>query len=155
MLYWGFIILPRSVIWSADFNGRSDNLDVIPLAGQKCQEQSIFLQYRGAAVEQERNAIQAETRMSLWYFYIIFIVLLVSENERKRRQMKPRVLLEPEAFNQLIKAEQSKVIRTTKIFLRGHMYVTEGDSFFYYSYSKEPLTLPEGTDVIDAKLVNF
>ena len=31
MLYSGFNILPRSVIRSADFNGRSDNLDVIPL----------------------------------------------------------------------------------------------------------------------------
>ena len=29
MLYSGFNILPRSVFWSADFNGRSDNLDVI------------------------------------------------------------------------------------------------------------------------------
>ena len=31
MLYSGFNILPRSVFWSADFNGRSDNLDVIHL----------------------------------------------------------------------------------------------------------------------------
>ena len=31
MLYSGFNILPRSVVRSADFNGRSDNLDVIPL----------------------------------------------------------------------------------------------------------------------------
>ena len=29
MLYSGFIILPRSVFWSASFNGRSDNTDVI------------------------------------------------------------------------------------------------------------------------------
>ena len=31
MLYSGFNILPRSVFWSANFNGRSHNLDVIPL----------------------------------------------------------------------------------------------------------------------------
>ena len=31
MLYSGFIILPRSVFWSADLNGRSDNTDVIRL----------------------------------------------------------------------------------------------------------------------------
>ena len=30
MLYSGFNILPRSVFWSASFNGRSDNTDVIP-----------------------------------------------------------------------------------------------------------------------------
>ena len=33
MLYSGFNILPRSVFWSADFIGRSDNLDVIRLHG--------------------------------------------------------------------------------------------------------------------------
>ena len=32
MLYSGFNIFPRSVFWSADFNGRSDNLDVMSLA---------------------------------------------------------------------------------------------------------------------------
>ena len=31
MLYLGFNILPRSVFWSADLNGRSDNTDVIRL----------------------------------------------------------------------------------------------------------------------------
>ena len=31
MLYCGFITLPRSVFWSASFNGRSDNADVIRL----------------------------------------------------------------------------------------------------------------------------
>ena len=31
MLYSGFNILPRSVFWSANFNGRSDNTDVITL----------------------------------------------------------------------------------------------------------------------------
>ena len=31
MLYSGFNTLPRSVFWSAYFNGRSDNTDVIPL----------------------------------------------------------------------------------------------------------------------------
>ena len=31
MLYSGLNILPRSVFWSANFNGRSDNTDVIPL----------------------------------------------------------------------------------------------------------------------------
>ena len=31
MLYLGFNIFPRSVFWSVDFNGRSDNTDVIHL----------------------------------------------------------------------------------------------------------------------------
>lgn len=69
--------------------------------------------------------------------------------------MKPRVLLESDAFNRLVEAEQNKVIRTTKVLFHGHMYVTEGDSYYFYAYSKEPLTLPKGTEVIDAKLFNF
>ena len=35
MLYSGFITLPRSVFWSAYFNGRWDNADVIWLSGIK------------------------------------------------------------------------------------------------------------------------
>ena len=31
MLYLGFNVLPRSVFWSADLNGRSDNTDVVTL----------------------------------------------------------------------------------------------------------------------------
>ena len=37
MLYSGFNILHRSVFWSAYFNGRSDNLDVIPLKPKETQ----------------------------------------------------------------------------------------------------------------------
>ena len=36
MLYSGFNVLPRSVFWSADFNGRSDNTDVIRLKEFSC-----------------------------------------------------------------------------------------------------------------------
>jgi len=93
--------------------------------------------------------------MPYLYFYILFAILLISANERKRKKMKPRVLLEPDTFQQLVKAEQNKVIKTAKIALRGHMYVTEGTSYYYYTYSKEPLTLPPGTEVVDAKLFNF
>ena len=35
MLYLGFNILPRSVFWSADLNGRSDNTDVIRLTAKQ------------------------------------------------------------------------------------------------------------------------
>ena len=40
MLYLGFNTLPRSVFWSADLNGRSDNTDVIPICS-KAHERSI------------------------------------------------------------------------------------------------------------------
>ena len=93
--------------------------------------------------------------MQYLYFYILFIPLLVSANEGKRKQMKPRVLLEPDAFCRLVKAEQNTVIRTQKMLFQGQMHVTEGESYFYYAYSKEPLTLPMGTEVIDAKFFAF
>jgi len=108
------------------------------------------LEYGDAANDKER-AIP----MPHFYLYFFFLLLLVSSNERKRRQMKPRVLLEPDAFNKLVKTEQRQVIRTAKMLLHGHMYVTEGESYYYYTYSKEPFALPEGIEVIDAKLINF
>ena len=93
--------------------------------------------------------------MPYFFFYILFIPLLVSANERKRRQMKPRVLLEPEAFLQLVKAEKNRVIRTAKLMFQGHMHVVECDSYFYYAFSKEPLAMPDGIEVIDAKFFAF
>ena len=38
MLYSGFNILPRSVFWSAYFNGRSDNTDVMSLFNRSNHE---------------------------------------------------------------------------------------------------------------------
>ena len=43
MLYLGFNILPRSVFWSADLNGRSDNTDVIRLKMQFSLRQLFLL----------------------------------------------------------------------------------------------------------------
>ena len=40
MLYSGFDTLPRSVFWSADFNGRSNNTDVIVLNRELFQMQT-------------------------------------------------------------------------------------------------------------------
>ena len=37
MLYLGFNILPRSVFWLADLNGRSDNTDVIMAKRTACR----------------------------------------------------------------------------------------------------------------------
>ena len=41
MLYSGFNVSPRSVFWSADCNGRSDNLDVIRLSKTKMKTYSL------------------------------------------------------------------------------------------------------------------
>jgi hypothetical protein len=35
------------------------------------------------------------------------------------------------------------------------MYVMEGNDYYYYAYSKEPLTLPDSTEVIDASAFWF
>ena len=69
--------------------------------------------------------------------------------------MKPRVLVETDVFCQLAKSEGKTVIKTDKLLLQGHMYVIDGDSYYYYAHSSEPLKLPAGIDVIDAKLVSF
>jgi len=69
--------------------------------------------------------------------------------------MKPRVRLDGDTFVSLAKAEQNRVIRTAPFAFRGQMYVTEDESYYYYTYSKEPLILPKGVEVVDAKFFAF
>ena len=69
--------------------------------------------------------------------------------------MKPRVYLEPDEFLRLSGQGNAKIIRTAKVLLRGAMYVTEADDYFYYTYSKDPLQLPAEAEVVNARLVQF
>ena len=69
--------------------------------------------------------------------------------------MKPKVWLEPNEFLQILEQSNSKVIKTGKILFQGIMYVTEGSDYYFYTYAKEQLQLPEGTNVIHAKTFQF
>jgi hypothetical protein len=78
--------------------------------------------------------------------------------------MKPRARLDANEFLRILEKAGRKVVRVSASnrlrlvpsFMRWigmgfpSMYVMEGNDYYYYTYSKEPLTLPESTEVIDA-----
>lgn len=70
-------------------------------------------------------------------------------------QMKPRVFQSPECFLKMVEQLGQPVIATEKIMLTGHMYVTTGTQYIFYTYTSELLTIPKGVDVIQAKEVHF
>ena len=71
MLYSGFIILPRSVFWSASLNGRSDNTDVITL--RHMDDELIIEHTRSTRTEASRALVGFA--LSITGLVIIFAVL--------------------------------------------------------------------------------
>ncbi|VAX40361.1 hypothetical protein MNBD_PLANCTO02-1893 [hydrothermal vent metagenome] len=69
--------------------------------------------------------------------------------------MKPRVSLSEQAFMDILNKCESKIIKAQKTWLQGHMYVIESDGYYYYTHSKEPLSIPENREVVCSKFVHF
>lgn len=69
--------------------------------------------------------------------------------------MKTRVYQEPEDFLEMAERIGQPVVATAKIMLMGHMYVTTGTDYVFYTYTPTPLVLPKGVPVIHAKEVHF
>ena len=66
MLYSGFNILPRSVFWSADFNGRLDNTDVIRLEMEFEAPTKIQLESNARANRSMRRFMHVSQRSKLY-----------------------------------------------------------------------------------------
>ena len=97
MLYSGFNTIPRSVFWSANFNGRSDNLDVIPL---------------GTKMNDKPN-LSASSGFTKWEACLELIVWVNIRNIHKMRivqQMYIWLFLLPVAANALAKLPENLLI---------------------------------------------
>jgi hypothetical protein len=80
--------------------------------------------------------------------------------------MKPVVCLDPAEFLRLLEKSGGKVIRASmqgqwpllpkwiQLLFRTR-YMTERSDYYYYTYSAEPLTLPESVEVVDAWSFRF
>jgi hypothetical protein len=93
---------------------------------------------------------------SIWFFYWwVMILLLLAVHQaraRRRRQMGPRVQVEPAEFLSIVEREKRLVIKTQKFFLRGITYVTRSGDYYYYTLARGvPLTLPAGIEVKEAR----
>jgi hypothetical protein len=97
-----------------------------------------------------------EWRMSnIWFIYwwVIFLPIIIAQQTeaRRRRQMGPRVQVEPSEFLRMIAQEKGLVIKSRKFPLQGTTYVSRCGDYYYYTMSKEPLALPDGCVVQQAK----
>jgi hypothetical protein len=102
-----------------------------------------------------------------WWLIIFFTVLLIPG--RSRRSMKPRVRLDANEFLRILDKAGGKVIRVlTSNRMRlfppfvdwigikfPSMYVVEGNDYYFYTLSKQPLSLPESAEVVDAQAFSF
>ena len=65
--------------------------------------------------------------------------------------MGPRVQVEPSEFLRMLEQEKGLVIKGKKIAFRGVIYVSRCGDYYYYTISKEPLSLPKDCVVHQAK----
>ena len=61
----------------------------------------------------------------------------------------------PDEFLKIATQIGTPVVETDKIMLTGHMYVTTGEDYVFYTYSPQPISLPKHIEVIKAVSVEF
>ena len=67
--------------------------------------------------------------------------------------MGPRLRVEPGEFLEIVERERGLVIKGPKVVFSGTMYLTRSGDYYYYANSKEPLRMPEGVVVSEAKSI--
>ena len=66
--------------------------------------------------------------------------------------MGPRVQVDAFEFLRIVEREKGLVIRTRPVPLIGmRMYVTRSGDYYYYTRTKDALTIPAGIEVKDAQ----
>ena len=92
---------------------------------------------------------------NMWFIYwwMIFLPIIIAQQNqaRRRRQMGPRVQVEPSEFLRMVEQEKGLVIKGRKMALQGITYVSRCGDYYYYTISKEPLALPKDCVVQQAK----
>lgn len=105
-------------------------------------------------------------QIGVWWLVVVLFLFLAGMSPRS---MKPRARLGADDFLQILRNAGGVVIRVSPSnrlrvlppILRWigamfpWMYVVEGTGYYYYTYSKGPLTLPESAEVIDATGFHF
>jgi hypothetical protein len=79
-----------------------------------------------------------------WWWIIIFIII-AQQKARRRRQMGPRVHIAAGEFVDIAEKEQGLVIKSKRMYL-----IRSGD-YYYYTTSKQPLSLPAQCQVKEVK----
>jgi hypothetical protein len=94
---------------------------------------------------------------NLWIFYCWVLVLpLMVANQaraRRRRQMGPRVLVDAAEFLQIAEQEKGVVIKGPRVLWQGRTYVVRSGDYYYFTTTKQPLTLPPGLEIKEARRI--
>ena len=65
--------------------------------------------------------------------------------------MGPRVEVEPDEFLEIAQKEKGLVIKRRKYVFQGFTYVIRSGDYYYYTVTKQPLSLPSECQVKEAK----
>jgi len=81
------------------------------------------------------------------------MMILANQQARKRRQMGPRLKVDKATFLNEVEKSGNKVIRGPKVWLQGYTYLVCGEDYYYYTVSKEELTLPSDVELSSVKQI--
>lgn len=91
--------------------------------------------------------------MMYWWLWILPFIIAQQNQARKRRQMGPRICVEPNEFLRLVGEEKGLVIRGRKFVLQGTMYLSRCGDYYYYTHARAPLHLPRECEVRQARQI--
>jgi hypothetical protein len=89
--------------------------------------------------------------MIYWWWLIVIFAATQSQAQR-RRQMGPRIHIEPEEFLSVAQKEKGLIIKKRgQTMFQGTTYVIRSGDYYYYTVTKQHLTLPSECQVKEVK----
>lgn len=91
---------------------------------------------------------------NIWilYWWLLFLAVASGQQARtKRRREMVRVQVDSSEFVRIAEQEKGLVIKGPRVRLQGTTYVIRSGDYYYYTTVREPLALPSGLRIIDAR----
>jgi hypothetical protein len=88
----------------------------------------------------------------IYWWWLIFILAITQNQTRRRRQMGPRIQIDPEEFLSIAQKEKGLIIKKQgQILFQGTTYVIRSGDYYYYTVTKQHLTIPSECQVKEVK----
>jgi len=88
------------------------------------------------------------------YWILIWLLLMTAvtrqQNNRRKRQMGPRIQISDSEFLKLAEKERGLVIRGPKMLWAGNTYLLRSGDYYYYTIAKVPLDLPKECQILES-----
>lgn len=95
--------------------------------------------------------------MMYWWVVFVAVFAALQTQARRRREMGPRVFVEPAEFLRIVAENSGLVIevnRGKKFGIQAQItYVSRCGDYYYYTSSRKPLSLPAECEVQQARSV--